>query len=44
MTQGRTREESGVKKAIEKTQTFDAKKEKKMFAKERKEFMGDQGS
>jgi hypothetical protein len=44
MTQGKTTEESGVKKVAEKTQTFDAKKEKKMFEEARKEFMGDQGS
>jgi hypothetical protein len=42
--QGKTIEESGVRKAAEKTQTFDAKKEKQMFEEERREFMGDQGS
>ena len=44
MTQGKTAEESGVKKATEKTQTFDAKKEKQMFEEERREFKGDQVS
>jgi hypothetical protein len=44
MTQGKTIEESRVRKATEKTQNFDAKKEKKMFEEERREFRGDQGS
>jgi hypothetical protein len=44
MTQGKTAEESGVRKAAEKTQTFDAKKEKQMFEEARREFRGDQGS
>jgi hypothetical protein len=44
MTQGKTTEESGIRKATEKTQTFDAKKEKQMFKEARREFMGDQGS
>jgi hypothetical protein len=44
MTQGKTTEESGVRKAAEKTQTFDAKKEKQIFEEARKEFRGDQGS
>ena len=42
--QGKTIEESGVRKAAEKTQTFDAKKEKQMFEEARREFRGDQGS
>jgi hypothetical protein len=42
--QGNTTEESGVRKATEKTQSFDAKKEKQMFEEERREFRGDQGS
>jgi hypothetical protein len=36
MTQGKTIEESGVRKAVEKTQTFDAKKEKQIFEEARK--------
>jgi hypothetical protein len=44
MTQGKTTKESGVRKAAEKTQNFDAKEEKKMFEEARKEFRGDQGS
>jgi hypothetical protein len=44
MTQGKTTEESGVRKAAEKTQTFDAKKERQIFEEARKEFKGDQGS
>jgi hypothetical protein len=44
MIQGNTIEESGVRKVAEKTQTFDAKNEKKMFEEARKEFRGDQGS
>jgi hypothetical protein len=43
MTQGKATEESGVRKVAEKTQTFDAKKEKQMFE-ERREFREDQGS
>jgi hypothetical protein len=44
MTQGKTIEETGIRNAVEKTQTFDAKKEKQMFEEERREFRGDQGS
>jgi hypothetical protein len=44
MIQGKNTEESGVMKAAEKTQTFDAKKEKQMFEEARREFRGDQGS
>ena len=44
MTQGKTTKDSAVKKATEKTQTFDAKKERQIFEEERKEFKGDQGS
>jgi hypothetical protein len=44
MTQGKTTEDSGIRKAIEKTQTFDAKKERQIFEEDRKEFKGDQGS
>jgi hypothetical protein len=38
VTQGKTREESGVRKAVEKTQVFDATKEKKIFEEVRNEF------
>jgi hypothetical protein len=41
-TQGRTENDHGVRKAIEKTPTFDAKKERHIFEEERKEFKGDQ--
>jgi hypothetical protein len=44
VTQGNTTEESGVKKVAEKTQVFDANKEKQIFEEERKEFRRDQGS
>jgi hypothetical protein len=44
ITQGKTTEDSGVGKATEKTQTFDAKKERQIFEEERKEFKADQGS
>jgi hypothetical protein len=44
MTQGKTTKESRIKKVVEKTQTFDAKKEKQMFEEARREFRGDQGS
>jgi hypothetical protein len=43
LTQGNIIEDSGIRKAAEKTQTFDAKKERKIFE-ARKEFKGDQGS
>jgi hypothetical protein len=42
VTQGKTTKESGVKKVVEKTQTFDAKKEKQVFEEARKEFGRDQ--
>ena len=44
LTQGKNTEDSGIRKATEKTQMFDAKKERQMFEEERKEFRGDQGS
>jgi hypothetical protein len=44
MTQGKTTKDSRVQKAIEKTQTFDAKKERQIFEEARKEFKIDQGS
>ena len=44
LTQGKTTEESRVRKDAEKTQTFYAKKERQIFEEERKEFKGDQGS
>jgi hypothetical protein len=42
--QGKIMEDSGIRKATEKTQIFDAKKERQMFEEARKEFRGDQGS
>jgi hypothetical protein len=42
MTQGKTTEDSGIRKVAEKTQTFDAKKERQIFEEARKEFKGDQ--
>jgi hypothetical protein len=44
MTQGKTTKDSRIRKAAEKTQTFDAKKERQIFEESRKEFRGDQGS
>jgi hypothetical protein len=44
VTQGKTTEESGVRKDAEKTRIFDAKKEKQIFEEARKEFGRDQGS
>jgi hypothetical protein len=44
LIQGKTTEDSGIRKATEKTQMFDAKKERQMFEEARKEFRGDQGS
>jgi hypothetical protein len=44
LIQGKTKKDSGVMKSTEKTQTFDAKKERQIFEEERKEFKGDQGS
>jgi hypothetical protein len=43
MTQGKTTEDSRIRKATQKTQMFDAKKERKIFEEARKEFRGDQG-
>jgi hypothetical protein len=40
LIQGKTTEDSGIRKVAEKTQTFDAKKERKIFEEERKEFKG----
>jgi hypothetical protein len=44
ITQGNNIEDLGVMKDAEKTQTFDAKKEKQIFEEERKEFGRDKGS
>jgi hypothetical protein len=44
MIQGKTIEDSGIKKAAKKTQNFDAKKETHIFEEARKEFKEDQGS
>ena len=44
MTQGKIAEDSGIRKAAEKTQNFDAKKERQIFEEARKEFKVDQGS
>jgi hypothetical protein len=44
MTQGKTTKDSGIRKATEKIQTFDAKKERQIFEEARKEFKEDQGS
>jgi hypothetical protein len=44
VTSRKTPEESGVRKAAEKTQMFDARKEKKTFEEVRKEFGRDQAS
>jgi hypothetical protein len=44
VTPGKTTEESGVRKVAEKTQVFDARKEKQTFEEARKEFGRDQGS
>jgi hypothetical protein len=44
VTQEKTTEDSGVRKVVEKTQTFDAKKERRTFEDARKEFRRDQGS
>jgi hypothetical protein len=37
-------EESGIRKAVEKTQSFDARKERQIFEEARQEFKGNQGS
>jgi hypothetical protein len=39
LTQGNITKDSGIRKATEKTQMFDAKKERQMFEEERKEFI-----
>jgi hypothetical protein len=44
LTPEKITEDSGIMKATEKTQMFDAKKERQMFEEARKEFRGDQGS
>ena len=44
MTQRKTTKDSGIRKAAEKTQTFNAKKERQIFEEARKEFKGDRGS
>jgi hypothetical protein len=44
MTQGKTTQDLEIRKATEKTQTFDAKKERQIFEEARKEFKVDQGS
>jgi hypothetical protein len=44
MTQGKNTKYSGIRKATQKTQMFDAKKEIQIFEESRKEFRGDQGS
>ena len=44
MTQGKIAKDSGVTKATQKTQTFDAKKGRQIFEEERNEFKEDQGS
>jgi hypothetical protein len=44
VTQGKTTEDSRVRKDAEKTQDFDAKKERRTFEDARKEFRRDQGS
>jgi hypothetical protein len=42
--QGKTTEESGVRKATKKTQEFDPRKEKQIFEEAIKEFRRDQAS
>jgi hypothetical protein len=44
MTQGNIAEDSGIRKATEKTQNFDMKKERQIFEESRQEFKEDQGS
>jgi hypothetical protein len=44
LTHKKTTKDSGIKKAVEKTQTFDAKKERQIFEEARVEFRGDQSS
>jgi hypothetical protein len=43
-TQGKVTKDSGIRKATEKTQMFDAKKERQTFEEARKKFRGYQGS
>jgi hypothetical protein len=43
ITQGKTSEDSGIIKATDKKQMFDAKNERQMFEEGRKEFRGNQG-
>jgi hypothetical protein len=43
MTQGNISEDSGIGKATQKTQTFDAKKERQIFEEARQDFKVDQG-
>jgi hypothetical protein len=44
MTQGKIIEDSGIRKALEKTQNFDVKNERQIFEEARQEFKADQGS
>jgi hypothetical protein len=44
MTQGNIEEDSGVRKATEKTHSFDAKKERQIFEEARNKFKADEGS
>jgi hypothetical protein len=44
MTQGKITEDSGIRMATKKTQTFNEKKERQIFEEERQEFKEDQGS
>jgi hypothetical protein len=44
MTQGKITEDSGIRKTVEKTQNFDAKKEREIFEETRQDFKEDQGS
>jgi hypothetical protein len=44
MTQGKIAEDTGIRKAAEKTQNFDVKKERQIFEEARKEFKAGQGS
>jgi hypothetical protein len=44
MTQGKIAEDSGIRKAAEKTQNFDVKKERQIFEEARQEFKAGQGS
>jgi hypothetical protein len=44
MTQGKITEDSGIRKATEKTQAFSTKRERQIFGEARQEFKEDQGS